>query len=394
MKTKLATLFFILFLIPIYFSSAQIYTPQLGSPSNPIYIQVEQNPMTLWSDAWDKLNTIQKVPYCSKVYDDVMAMADKNGYGDLSFPGEAKSKARYLNYLYSYYQTCMKAYLNLPKVEKTEGQRCQSDYGVNSMWSGTYNAQGGLFCSCKTGYEWNSQRTSCEVGVSKKETSEKDLKQTISSLSAQIDSLSQTTPTKSNNQLCGETFTNSTWKGNKNTQGGLECDCDNGYEWNGDRTSCVLMSNVVQTVSGGGGGGNSGSKISNKDEIIPDIKVVENIKVSESDVKKVDKKGSLIKPTALRKCPSITCEIIRYYAETSELNIVEENISGEWYKIKTENNTGWVIGSSFDKNSIIYKSLPKLDFATTSLSPKPEPQVPKSIWQRFRSFFGLWIKNE
>lgn len=288
MKTKLALLSFILFLIPIYFSSAQIYTPRLGSPSNPIYIQVEQDPMALWRDAWDKLNSIQKVPYCSKVYDDVMAMAEKNGYGDLSFPGEAKSTANYLNYLYNYYQTCMKAYLKLPKVEKTDGQRCQDDYGVNSIWSGTYNAQGGPLCSCKTGYEWNNQRTSCEVGVPKNQTTEKDLKQMLSSLSAQVDSLSQTAPTKTNNQLCGETFTNSTWKGNKNTQGGLECDCDTGYQWNKDQTGCILTSNVIQVVSGGGGG--SSGSISNKkqageEKITSPVKQVLNIDEKMFDTK-------------------------------------------------------------------------------------------------------------
>lgn len=46
---------------------------------------------------------------------------------------------------------------------KTNEQVCQGDYGINSNWDGTKNAQGGLICACQAGYEWNESRTSCIV---------------------------------------------------------------------------------------------------------------------------------------------------------------------------------------------------------------------------------------
>jgi len=110
---------------------------------------------------------------------------------------------------------------------------------------------------------------------------------------------------------------------------------------------------------------NTVSEISNKEEIKTAVKIEKGTEVLVSDSNKVNKKGTLIKSTALRSCQSDTCEIYRYYAETSELNIIEEYKNGEWYKIKGTTDaggtgkviTGWIIGSSFDKNSIVETGL-------------------------------------
>lgn len=44
---------------------------------------------------------------------------------------------------------------------KTNDQICQGSYGLYSMYSGQKNDKGGLVCSCKDGYDWSSNRTSC-----------------------------------------------------------------------------------------------------------------------------------------------------------------------------------------------------------------------------------------
>lgn len=55
-----------------------------------------------------------------------------------------------------------KAYCQSPK---TDNQKCQDSFGSNSIYSGEKNSSGGLICSCKTGYKWNSSGTSCEQSI-------------------------------------------------------------------------------------------------------------------------------------------------------------------------------------------------------------------------------------
>jgi peptidoglycan hydrolase-like protein with peptidoglycan-binding domain len=46
-------------------------------------------------------------------------------------------------------------------VTKSNNQICQNQYGANSVYSGANNSQGGLICGCESGYQWNSENTSC-----------------------------------------------------------------------------------------------------------------------------------------------------------------------------------------------------------------------------------------
>ena len=51
-----------------------------------------------------------------------------------------------------------------------------------------------------------------------------------------------TVPEKTNNQICEDSYGfNSVYSGQKNSKGGPVCDCKNGYEWNSNNTSCVLI---------------------------------------------------------------------------------------------------------------------------------------------------------
>ncbi len=39
---------------------------------------------------------------------------------------------------------------------KSNDQICKENYGVNSVWSGNLNTQGGPICDCASGYQWNA----------------------------------------------------------------------------------------------------------------------------------------------------------------------------------------------------------------------------------------------
>lgn len=52
--------------------------------------------------------------------------------------------------------------------------------------------------------------------------------------------IAPTTPTKSNDQICQDSYgLNSGWDGTRGSNGGLNCVCNNGYAWNTQRTGCV-----------------------------------------------------------------------------------------------------------------------------------------------------------
>ncbi len=55
-------------------------------------------------------------------------------------------------------------------------------------------------------------------------------------------------PTKTNDQACQDTYgSNSNWDGTKTSDGQLNCGCQSGYEWNQNKTSCVVEDLVLKT---------------------------------------------------------------------------------------------------------------------------------------------------
>jgi len=65
--------------------------------------------------------------------------------------------------------------------------------------------------------------------------------------------------------------------------------------------------------------------------------------------------GTLAKPAALYSCPSSTCKIIRYYAETAEMKIVGLDENSQWYEVKPHDDygnelDGWIKYSLFTKD--------------------------------------------
>src|SRR3989344_317262 len=269
-------------LIPIHFSSA-VYTPSIGSQSNPIYIQVQQNPTQAWSEAWRKINSIQYVPACASIYRTINSQSALNV--DMSDPASVTSEATYLNYLYSSYQSCVSRSAQIQNQTCPNGtgvrngtcisqdKICEMDLGPNYKWDGTKNSNGSANCvlktsnntgtenildgicqktfgpqsiytgntdkgrggntggcGCKDGYYWVLGMTMCG--------NENTPREPVT-----------TTPTKTNDQVCMEDYgVNSVWSNTLNDTGGPICDCKAGYQWNESGTQCLAVAKTTTPV--------------------------------------------------------------------------------------------------------------------------------------------------
>jgi len=91
---------------------------------------------------------------------------------------------------------CNNGYVAKGSICITYTQNCQNQYGINSYGDKNY-------CYCKSGYEWNSSKTTC-----------------VKSIVCPLNS------TKTNNI----------------------CVCNNGYEWNTDKTVCLKIETPHQTT--------------------------------------------------------------------------------------------------------------------------------------------------
>lgn len=124
---------------------------------------------------------------------------------------------------------------------KSNDQVCQDSFGVNSNWSGTKNDKGGLTCDCKTGYQWNEQRTSCVLDYNKICSAKFGAGNTWNG-NINKNGGPDCIETKSNDQICNKDYgVNSIWTNKLNDKGGLVCDCKTGYQWNQGSTQCIII---------------------------------------------------------------------------------------------------------------------------------------------------------
>lgn len=174
-------------------------------------------------------------------------------------------------------------------------------------------------CLCDVGYQTNSTKTGCEL----------------------------VPPVKTNDQACQDTYgINSNWDGTTTPDGtNINCGCKTGYVWNTTKTSCAIsvtevpIVSIVVKESVQTSGGLSSS----------------NFKVSPSDVNALSQIGTLKSSAAFRKCPSTSCSLIRYYADTSKLIITGKYKKGNWYQIEGttsiggKKTTGWISSGLFSQ---------------------------------------------
>jgi hypothetical protein len=196
-----------------------------------------------------------------------------------------------------------------------------SDCPLNSSESPTDSTK----CTCNTGYQTNSAKDAC---------------------------VKIPTPTKTNDQLCQDSFgLNVSYNGTENSDGTVNCNCKPGYQWNNDRTSCVLTP-IIPTSP----------VIQINQNLIPvdDVKetpVSKDFEVKDSDITVLDSTGTLKNSATFRKCPSTECSVVRYYAETSKLPISGSTLTNGsiWYRVDGTTDaggtgqvtTGWIYGSLF-----------------------------------------------
>ncbi|MFA6586235.1 MAG: hypothetical protein WCS86_03705 [Candidatus Paceibacterota bacterium] len=144
MKNKIVLVFLFSFLIPLRFSSAITYTSSIGSQSNPIHVQIDQDPVQAWSNAWDKLRSIQYVSVCASIYKTIKSHSALGV--NMADPYSVKSETSYLNYLYSSYQICVNHAAQTQTPVQHSGTLCNGKYwnacpvGNNFVCPSTGNA--------------------------------------------------------------------------------------------------------------------------------------------------------------------------------------------------------------------------------------------------------------
>lgn len=126
------------------------------------------------------------------------------------------------------------------------------------------------------------------------------------------------------------------------------------------KTSQIGISTQKATVEGPGGSNTCTGSYT----VIPKstLKNSGDFQVQEQDIEPFQAKGILKIPAAFRNCPSTNCSIIKYYAETSQVNIIGKYKKDNWYQIDGSTDAkggngkkiiGWINGSVFDKTSLI-----------------------------------------
>jgi hypothetical protein len=147
----------------------------------------------------------------------------------------------------------------LPAENQTNSQQCQASFGLNSIWSGQNNNQGGPICDCANGYTWNSTQTGCIAETDSQICQAQYGPMSIwtgqfnanggpicgcpSGYTWSTDNTACVTLGTPQEQSCQNSFgPGSDWTGQMNNQGGLVCGCQTGYVWNYNNTACVSNS--------------------------------------------------------------------------------------------------------------------------------------------------------
>ena len=223
---------------------------------------------------------------------------------------------------------------------------CNNQIGLMSQYNSSTNR-----CECMYGYEFNG--SSCVY----KST-------TYSNPSEYTASLSNTCPINSHGSVTDST----------------KCNCNDGYEVNSLKTACVKKIETT-TISA-----------QNKNTF-NDTHVSSDFNVPESDIEPFFATGEILRPVAFRKCPSSSCSVIRYYAETSKVNIIGKYKKGNWYQVDGNTDAkggngqevkGWVGQIVFGE--VIEKS--KID--TSIKNENPTNNVPEKKLKWYQKLFS-WI---
>ncbi len=146
---------------------------------------------------------------------------------------------------------------------KTSSQICADNYGSHSYATGDKNADGGPVCDCKSGYTWDSTKTSCVVAPPPPKTGY-EICQDRNGPYATYDSasnscgcaggysLSATTNQcvdllASRDDSCAASYPGTSFLKYDTATSKNICDCKAGYDWNNNRTACYTTESFTQS---------------------------------------------------------------------------------------------------------------------------------------------------
>lgn len=168
----------------------------------------------------------------------------------------------------------------------------------------------------------------------------------------------------SGDDICRMDFgRNSKFSGNVNSKNELMCDCLDGYMFDETRTFCQLKTVPEKPKD------DTLNQQENKQEVVPIKKEIPlPVKVKEAATPSVfippvseindSLSANLLNSTALRECPTKSCRIIRYYAETATVRVIGLSDDNSWFKIEAKDDygnplIGWMSASAFNKDVLI-----------------------------------------
>lgn len=195
------------------------------SPSNPIYVEVQQNPWDATRQATQ--NDWQKQQNLNNAQDSYWQNAKQQHKESQQ---QSQPQVQYVPYPV-YQQT------PTPAPALTLDQQCKKSYGSLS-----YGANNSCYCTAR--YDWAPDKKSCV-----KATDVADLQRQVQNLVNDISALK--TPPKSKDQLCKDSYGKySMWTRDTNSAGDYECGCVNGYSFAKDGTVCMPVDQMCRTNFG------------------------------------------------------------------------------------------------------------------------------------------------
>lgn len=148
-------------------------------------------------------------------------------------------------------------------IEKTDNQICVGDYGSHSYATGEKNANGGPVCDCKSGFTWDSTKTTCVVAPPPPKTGY-EICQDRNGPYATYDSESNscgcatgyylgTTSEQcvslvaARDESCSASYPGTSFLKYDTASGKNICDCKTGYYWNDEMTACYSAASFDQS---------------------------------------------------------------------------------------------------------------------------------------------------
>jgi hypothetical protein len=247
---------------------------------------------------------------------------------------------------------------------------CQCNYGYIVSGSSCVNAD--LYCSSEIGlmseYNSSSKRCECMSGYEFDGSTCVYKSSSYTYPSSYPDTSSYSCPSYSHTSPTDAT----------------KCQCDSGFQVNATNDACVVTppTKVAPFIV-------SDQQIPPPTTPTLQTPTFTDFSVADQDIEPFTASGILVRPTTFRTCPSGNCTIIKYYAETSKINIIGKYKKGAWYEVAGSTDakggngtkiTGWVRQSPFGEVTQAETSTPVATPTTTS--PVPTESFFTRLWHK------------